>query len=331
MDRPYIFVTRELPGCAEAMLAEIAAVRVWRDAFPPPREDLLQEAAAADALLCMLTEQIDAELLDAAPSLRIVANMAVGYDNIDVAAATARDVAVTNTPGVLTETTADLAFALILAAARRIVAGDRLARSGGWKTWHPSFLLGRDVHGACLGIIGLGAIGQAVARRAVGFGMTLLYYSRTRKPEVEAQLGLHYRPFDDLLREADFISLHCPLTAETRGLIGAREFALMKPSAVLINTARGAIVDQRALFEALTSGRIAHAALDVTEVEPIPSDDPLLGLDTVTITPHIGSATVATRARMAEMAAQNILAFFRGERPPNLVNPEVLGRPGAAC
>lgn len=308
------------------MLAEVADVHVWRDAFPPPQDELRRQASTADALLTMLTEQIDAELLDAAPSLRIVANMAVGYDNIDVEAATAQGVAVTNTPGVLTETTADLTVALMLAAARRVVEGDAVVRSGGWKTWHPSFLLGQDVHGATLGIIGLGAIGQAVARRARAFDMKLLYYSRSRKPEAEAELGIVYRPLDGLLREADFISLHCPLTPATRGLIGERAFALMKPTAILINTARGPIVDQRALYEALRTGQIAHAALDVMEVEPIPPDDPLLTLRNLTVTPHIGSATVGTRARMAELAAENIIAFFRGERPPNLLNPEVLAR-----
>jgi glyoxylate reductase len=325
MDRPRVLVTRETPGRALAMLEAVAEVTVWPELSPPPRDELLRLAAGARALLPMLTERIDAELLDAAPSVRIVANMAVGYDNIDVPAATERGVAVTNTPGVLTETTADLAFALLLAGARRVAEGDRLVRAGGWPTWYPTFMLGHDVYGATLGIIGMGAIGQAVAHRARCFGMTVLYYSRGRKQDLEDAMGIAYCELPSLLAESDFVSLHCPLTAETRGLIGSKELASMKPSAVLVNTARGPVVDQRALVYALRHNTIAHAALDVTEVEPIAPDDPLLTLDNVTITPHVGSATVTTRARMAEMAAQNIVAFLRGERPPNLVNPGVTG------
>ena len=274
----------------------------------------------------MLTDPIDTVVLHAGRRLRIVAQMAVGYDNVDVAAATERGILVTNTPGVLTETTADLAFALLLAAARRVVEGDRLARTGGWKSWHPSFLLGQDVHGATLGIVGLGQIGQAVARRARGFDMRILYHDRTRHVEAEAGLSAEFVDLEHLLRESDFVSLHVPLSPETRHLIGGRELALMKPTAVLVNAARGPVVDQQALYEALRERRIAAAGLDVMEVEPIPVDDPLLTLDNVVITPHVGSASVATRAKMAEMAVESILQALRGELPVRCVNPEALSR-----
>jgi glyoxylate reductase len=265
-------------------------------------------------------------VLAAGTRLRVVANMAVGYDNVDVPAATARGILVTNTPGVLTETTADMAWALLLAAARRVAEGDRLTRTGGWKAWHPSFLLGRDVHGATLGIVGLGQIGLAVARRARGFDMRLLYHSRTRRPEAESELGLGFVELEQLLKESDFVSLHVFLSPQTRHLIGERELALMKPTAVLVNTTRGPVVDQRALYRALKEGRIAAAGLDVAEEEPVPLDDPLLTLDNVTITPHVGSASVATRGKMAAMAVENVLAALRGEQPPNCVNPQA-GRP----
>jgi len=243
-----------------------------------------------------------------------------------VAAATERGILVTNTPGVLTETTADLAFALLLAAARRVVEGDRLTRTGGWKSWHPSFLLGQDVHGATLGIVGLGQIGLAVARRARGFDMRILYHDRTRHPQAEAELGAEYVSLDRLLGESDFVSLHVPLASQTRHLIGQRELSLMKPSAVLVNAARGAVVDQQALCAALKERRIAAAGLDVAEIEPIPVDDPLLTLDNVVVTPHIGSASVATRARMAEMAVESVLQALRGELPSNCVNAEAFSR-----
>ena len=322
--RPYVFVTRELPGDGVQRLRSAAQVEVWPEQEPPPREELLRQAARADALLTLLTDRVDAALLDSAPRLRIVSNMAVGHDNIDVAAATARGVLVANTPGVLTETTADFAFALLLAAARRVVEGDRLARSGGWRTWHPSFLLGYDVHGATLGIVGLGAIGRAVARRARGFAMRLLYFDNQRRPELEAELDARFVPLDTLLRESDLVTLHVPLTTETRHLIGRRELGLMKPSAILVNTSRGGVVDQQALCEALRSRSIAGAGLDVAEVEPVPAGDPLLDLDNLTLTPHVASASVATRTRMADMAADAILSVLRGEKPANLVNPEAV-------
>jgi glyoxylate reductase len=326
VSKPSIFVTRALPGDPTPRLREVANVIVWPHDEPPPHDELVRRAADADALLTMLTDPIDAAVLDAGRRLRLVAQMAVGYDNVDVAAATECGILVTNTPGVLTETTADLAFALLLAAARRVVEGDRLTRTGGWKRWHPSFLLGQDVHGATLGIVGLGQIGLAVARRARGFDMRILYHDRTRHPQAEAELGAEYVSLDRLLGESDFVSLHVPLASQTRHLIGQRELSLMKPSAVLVNAARGAVVDQQALCAALKERRIAAAGLDVAEIEPIPVDDPLLTLDNVVVTPHIGSASVATRARMAEMAVESVLQALRGELPSNCVNAEAFSR-----
>jgi glyoxylate reductase len=324
MAQPRVFVTRRIPEEGLRLVREQADCHLWDDDQPPPRDALLAGAREADGLLCLLTDRIDAELLDAAPRLRVVANMAVGYDNIDVAAATARRIPVTNTPGVLTETTADLAWALLMAAARRVVEADSFTRAGRWKTWEPMLLLGQDVHHATLGIVGLGRIGAEMAKRARGFDMQILYHARNRRPDQERALGLEYVSLEELLRRSDFISLHTPLNEETRGLIGERELALMKPTAVLINTARGPIVDQRALTAALRARRIAAAGLDVFEDEPIAPDDPLLSLENVVVLPHIGSASVATRGRMARMAAENCLAVLQGRRPANPVNPEVL-------
>jgi len=329
MDRPRVYVTRVIPEDGLALVREATACRVWeggtaaqRWSMPPPREVLLREAGEIDGLLCLLTDPIDAALLDAAPRLRVISQMAVGVDNIDVAACTRRGIPVGYTPGVLAETTADLAWALLMATARRVVEADAYTRSGAWKTWEPMGLLGRDVHHATLGLIGLGGIGTEVAKRARGFDMRILYFSRRRKPELEARLGLEYRLMDELLREADFVSLHFALTPETHHLIGARELALMQPTAILINTTRGPVVDQAALAAALKAGTIAAAGLDVFEAEPVPLDDPILALPNVVALPHIGSASVATRGRMARMAAENLLAALSGQRPPHLVNPE---------
>jgi lactate dehydrogenase-like 2-hydroxyacid dehydrogenase len=276
----------------------------------------------------MLTDRVDDEFLDAAGlGLRVVSNMAVGYDNIDVPACTRRGIPVGNTPGVLTETTADLAWALILAAARRLPEGERFVHSGAWRTWSPTHQLGLDVHGATLGIVGLGRIGQAVARRAIGFGMPVLYASRRRvDPAIEAGLNATWVPMDDLLARADIVTLHVDLNPSTRRLIDAAALARMKPTAILVNTTRGPVVDPAALYRALRDGTIRAAALDVTDPEPIPVDDPLLTLDNCLIVPHIGSATEATRGKMAAMAAGNLLAGVRGERLPNSVNPEVYDR-----
>jgi glyoxylate reductase len=322
---PRIFVTRGMVGPGVDRLAKHAEVTVWPDLDPPPPEALLKHAQQSDGLFTTIADQIDAEFLDGAPSIRVVSQLAVGYDNIDVAAATVRGVLVCNTPGVLTDATADLTFALMLAHARRLFAGDRALRNGEWGDWSPVFMLSNDLHGKTLGIVGLGAIGRAVAERARGFKMPLLYWSRSRKPEAEAEIGVQWRDLDDLLRESDYISINLALSEESRGLIGEREIGLMKPTAVLVNTARGPIIDQDALYGALVAKRIGGAALDVFEHEPLPVDHPLLALENVVVSPHVGSATFETRARMTDLAVDNLLAFFRGEQPPAAVNPEVLG------
>ena len=324
-DRPRVFVTRNLPGDALDFLRRTCDVTVWPDELPPPAEDLRREAAAAHGLFTLLTDRIDDDLFAAAPKLVSVSNMATGFDNVDVAAASRRLVLVTRTPGVLTETSADLAFGLLLAATRRIAEGDRYVRVGNWRTWGPEIMIGPDVHGATLGIVGLGRIGLAVARRAVGFGMRILYSGRSRKPEAEKNLGAAYAELDTLLARSDFVSLHAALAEDTRGLIGARQLALMKPAAILVNTARGPLVDHDALYEALRSGAIAGAALDVTDPEPLPTDSPLLTLENVLITPHIASASVATRSEMARLAAENLLAALAGDVSDNAVNPEIVG------
>lgn len=295
-------------------------VRTWPGELPPPAPDLERELRSADAILAMVVDFISPEMLAGAPRLKVVANMAAGYDNVSPAAAAELGIWLTNTPGVLAETTADFAFALLLAVSRKVAEAERDTRAGGWKTWSPTAFLGPDVHGATLGIIGLGEIGEAMARRASGFSMRVLYTSRTSKPHLDEQLGLEEVPLETLLEESDFVSLHTPLTEQTRNLIGAPEFGLMKPSAMLINTARGTIVDQDALVEALRRGQIAGAALDVTVPEPLPLGHPLFSFPNVVITPHIASASLATRARMAEMAAANIIAVLEGREPINPVN-----------
>jgi glyoxylate reductase len=324
LSKPRVFVTGRLPEEALNPLRDVAEVKVWNDALPPPRDVLLYEASQSDGLITMLTARIDSEALTIASRLRIIANVAVGYDNIDLAEATRHGVVVTNTPGILTETTADLAFALMLAAARNIAFSDRYVREGNWRIWDFNLFLGQDVHDATLGIVGLGRIGIAMARRARGFGMRCLYHSRTRRPDDERRYELEYATLDEILRTCDFVSLHVPLTDDTQRLIGKRELALMKPTAILINTSRGPVVDSEALYEALRERRIAGAGLDVTDPEPLPIDSPLLELDNLVVTPHIGSASLATRGRMAEMAVTNVLAAFRGKTPPNCINPEVL-------
>lgn len=321
-----VWVTRRLPEEALLPLFQEAEVEVWPERLPPSREVLLEKARGCSGLLTLLTDTIDAEVMDAAgPQLKVISNYAVGFDNIDVAAATQRGIVVTNTPGVLTETTADLAFALLMAAARRLQEGYEVVRRGDWLTWEPQLLLGQDVHGATLGLVGLGRIGQAVARRAKGFSMRILYTDPQRAPQsLEEGLGATWVDFPTLLRESDFISIHCPLTPQTRHLFNAEAFRQMKPTAILINTARGPIVDTQALYEALRQGRLRAAALDVTDPEPLPPDHPLLTLPNCLVVPHIGSASVATRRRMAEMAVANLLAVLRGETPPYPVNPEAL-------
>ena len=301
------FVTRRLPGSALDRLRAEHEVEVWPGRLPPSRERLAEGARGAEGLLCMLTDAVDAELISACPALRAISNYAVGVDNVDVAAARARGIAVGNTPGVLTEATADLALALMLAALRRLPEGEAAVRGGRWLTWEPAFLLGRDLHGATVLLVGGGRIGQAVARRLDGFGATVVVAGRGDA-------------LDGPLAEADVVSLHCPLTAETRDLIGAAELAAMKRTAVLVNTARGPIVNAEALGRALRDGEIAAAALDVTDPEPLPADDPLLGAPGLIVVPHVGSATHSAREAMADLAVDNLLAGLRGEVMPHAVD-----------
>jgi glyoxylate reductase len=324
--KPKVFVTRIIPDEGLAMLREAADTEVWQGDLPPPREVLLKEVRQTEGLLSLLTDKIDGELMDANPGLRVISNYAVGFDNIDVAAAIARRIPVGNTPGVLTETTADLAFTLLMATARRIVEGVDYVRAGRWKTWGPMLLTGPDIHHATLGIIGFGRIGQSMARRARGFEMRILYYDVYRREDLESSMGVVYADLDTIFRKADFVSVHTDLNEETRHMINADAFSRMKPGAVLINTARGPIVDPDALYEALAAGKIRAAALDVTEPEPIPIDSPLLKLPNCIVVPHIASASIATRARMAQMAAANVIAGLRGEKLPTCVNPEVYGK-----
>ncbi|MBI3751360.1 MAG: D-glycerate dehydrogenase [Chloroflexi bacterium] len=328
MSRPRVFVARVIPEAGLAPIREACDTDVWPDELPPPREELLRRVEGIDGLVSLLTDRVDGELLDrAGPQLRVVSNYAVGFDNVDVAACTGRRIPVGNTPGVLTETTADLAWALIMAAARRVAEGDRYVRAGRWRTWGPMLLLGSDVHGSTIGIVGFGRIGQAVARRATGFGMRILYHDLSRATEaVERELGARFATLDELLAESDVVSLHVNLTDVTRQLINRERLATMKTNAILVNTSRGPVVDQVALFEALRDGVIGAAGLDVTDPEPMAADDPLLTLENCLVVPHIASATHATRGRMASMAAANLLAGLRGERLPNPVNPEVYDR-----
>jgi len=326
MVKPKVYVTRQLFDEAIEILEEHADVEVYEgvdDAIP--RELLLEKVADVEGLLPLLTERIDAEVMDAAEGLKVISNYAVGYNNIDVAAATERGIYVTNTPGILTDTTADCAFALLMAVARRIPEADRHVKEGGWvHAWGPRMFAGTDVHGKTLGIIGLGRIGSAIARRAKGFDMNVIYYDEHRRRDLERELGVRYAPLKELLTDSDYVSLHVPLTASTRHMIGKRELTMMKETAFLINTSRGPVVDEDALYKALRDGDIAGAGLDVFEREPLSPDSPLKGLDNAVITPHIASASVETRTKMATTAAINLVSVLQGREPPNLVNPEVL-------
>ncbi len=323
MTQPSVYVTRRIPEVGLQQVRAACHVRLWEQELPPPKETILQQVRDCQGLLCLLTDPIDDQVIAAGEQLRVISQFAVGVDNIDLEAATARGIPVGHTPGVLTDATADMAFALLMAAARRIPEGIAKVRAGEWRTWDPLGLLGAEVWGATLGIVGLGRIGTAVARRARGFQMRVLYHDRVRKPDLEAELGLEYADMGDLLAQADFVSLHCPLIPDTHHLIGEQALRRMKPTAVLINAARGPVVDTDALVRALREGWIAAAALDVTDPEPLPSDHPLLDLPNCIVVPHLGSATVAARERMATRAAENLLAGLRGERLPYCVNPEV--------
>ncbi len=323
MSKPKVFVTRLIPEKGLELIRDSCDMDLWQAELPPSREELLQHVRGVDGLLCLLTEQIDGEVMEeAGPQLKVISNHAVGFDNIDVMAATARKIPVGNTPEVLTDATADFAFALMMAVARRIPEGERYIHDGKWKTWGPLTLLGGELTGATLGLIGFGRIGKAMAKRAVGFDMRVIYYDPN---ETKPNPDLKASPvdFETLLEESDYVSLHAPLTPDTHHLIDSEALSKMKSNAVLVNTSRGAVVDPEALYEALKEKRIFGAGLDVTEPEPLPLDSPLLTLDNIVITPHIASASKETRARMAWMAARNLIAGVKGEPLPNCVNPQV--------
>lgn len=312
--KPIVWITRKLPEEGIAPLREIAEVKMWSsEEQPMPAEELKQAAGEADAMWVMISDQITREVIEEAPKLKIIANLAVGYNNIDIKAAKEKGIIVTNTPDVLTGTTADLAFALMLATARRIPEAEGEVREGKWTGWSVNQLTGMDIHGATLGVVGMGRIGEAVARRGMGFDMRVLYHNRTRKPETEEKYGFEYAKLDILLKESDFVVLLTPLTSETKGLIGKREIALMKNSAILINVARGGVVDEQALYEALLNKEIWAAGLDVFETEPVPTDHPLLTLPNVVVLPHIGSASIRTRNNMMAKNVESIAACLQGK------------------
>ncbi len=321
---PKVFVTRVIPEVGLKKIQEHCDMDLWTDPLPPPRDELLRRVEDCQGLVSLLTDTVDAELMDRAPRLVVVSNFAVGFNNIDVAAATQRGIAVGNTPGVLTDATADMAVTLLLAAARRLVEGHHYTLSGQWKTWEPLGHIGQDLVGKTLGIVGMGRIGFATARRLHrGWDMQVLYYDVRRNEHAERELGARQVDFDTLLQESDFISIHTNLDESTRGLFNREAFRKMKPTAVLVNTARGPIVVQEDLRQALEEGELFAAGLDVTDPEPIPPDDPLLKLPNVIVAPHIASATVRSRNRMAEIAAENLLAGLQGRPLPAWVNPEV--------
>jgi glyoxylate reductase len=319
MAKPKVFVTRVIPEKGLALVRDFCEADIWQDELPPPHDEIVRRVRDVDGLLSLLTDKIDAEVMDAAPRLKVISNMAVGVDNVDVTAATARKLPVGNTPGVLTDATADHAFALLMSAARRIVEAEKFLRAGKWKTWSPQLLLGADFVGATLGIIGFGRIGQAVAKRAQGFDMRVIYYD----PVAQPAFGASPVDLDTLLHESDFVSVHVPLTPETRHFINADTLSKMKSNAILVNTSRGPVVNQTDLYSALKSRQIFAAALDVTDPEPLPLDSPLLELDNCIIVPHIASASKQTRELMAFMSAQNLIAGLKGEWLPNCVNPQV--------
>jgi len=324
--RKKIYITRELLGDAMGMLNARFEVEVWREEMPPPRSLLIEKVKDIDGLICLLTEKIDKEVIDAAgPQLRGICQVAVGFDNIDVESATKKGIYVTNTPGVLTETTADFAFALLMATARRIPESDKYVKSGQWKIpWGLTMLLGQDVWEKTIGIIGIGRIGSAVARRAKGFNMRILYYDVYQNEQIEKELGIEYTSLENLLKESDFVTVHVPLMPETYHLINEERLRLMKKTACLINTSRGPVIDEKALYKALKEGWIWAAGLDVWEKEPVDPNNPLLKLDNVTAAPHIASGSIETRTKMSVMAAENMIAILEGRVPPNLVNKEVL-------
>ncbi|MEC9006089.1 MAG: D-glycerate dehydrogenase [Nitrospirota bacterium] len=324
MSKPRVLVTRQIPESALNVLRECADVDLWQENVPIPRHVFLKKVSDIEGLYCLLTDTVDEELLEQAPRLHVVSTMAVGYDHIDVRACTKRKIPVGNTPGVLTETTADFAFALLMAAARRIGEGSEFVKAGHWGAWDPALLLGQDIYGATLGLVGFGRIGQAVARRAKGFGMRVLVsHTHCVSKEILRETGVAQVPFDQVVAESDFLSLHVPFTESTQHLIGQGVFKRMKSTAILINTSRGKVVDQRALYRALKECQITYAALDVTDPEPLSAQDPLLVLPNCLVVPHIASASVSTRTKMAIMAVENLRAGLNGQLLPYCVNPEV--------
>jgi glyoxylate reductase len=322
MSKPKVYLTRKLTDQAMEYLSANCDLRYWDGDDAVPREVLLREVREVEGILSMLADPMNEEVFKAAPKLKVVSNMAVGFDNIDVPLATNRGIMVTNTPGVLTEATADMAWALLMASARRIGEADKLVRAGEWQGWSPLFMCGQDVYGSTLGIIGMGRIGLAVARRAKGFGMQVIYNKRNRDLEAEQELGLQYVSLEDLLKNSDYVSVHCPLTPETKHMLGEKEFAMMKPTAILVNTARGAVIDEEAMYRALRDKLIWAAGLDVFNREPISADHPLLALDNVVVAPHLGSATYNTRSEMAMISARAVIQGVTGHVPEFLLNPE---------
>lgn len=324
MPKPKVFVTRLVHQEALDLVAAETEMEVWPEEAPPSPQVLKEKARDVEGLYTNVADPVDKGLFDVATGLKVVSQIAVGVDNIDVAEATRRAIPVGHTPAVLTKTTADLTFALLMAAARRVAESDRWVRAGKWKvSWHPLSFLGQDIHGATLGIIGLGQIGLEVAKRALGFEMKVLYYDVIRRPEAEEEYGIELVDIATLLRRSDFVTLHTPLTPDTHHLIGEKELAMMKPTAIVVNASRGSVIDRTALYRALRDGVVAGAALDVTEPEPIPPDDPLLTLENALIIPHIGSASVETRRQMALIAAENLLAGLKRQKLRHCVNPEV--------
>jgi glyoxylate reductase len=326
MSKPRVYVTRSIPQEGLDIVDQNFDYEIWDHDQPVPADLLAEKIKDVDGVYTLLTEQFTPELMASANNLKVISNMAVGFDNIDVEAATKLGIVVTNTPGVLTETTADLTFALLMATARRLGYSERRLRDGLWETWKPMEFTGQDIYGATLGLVGMGRIGAAVARRALGFNMRVIYTDAFRKPEVESALFCEYKEFDEVLQEADFISLHTPLLPETRHLISDREFKLMKPTAILVNTSRGPVIDPEALEKALRDGEIWAAGLDVFEVEPISSDNPLIKLDNIVTLPHVGSASIRTRIRMAQLTANNLVAVLNGKEALTPVNNLVARR-----
>jgi glyoxylate reductase len=325
LTKPKVYVTRQLFKPAIDLLKKSSSVEIFEgDDDPVPREVLMRKVGYIDGLLCLITEKIDKEVFDAAKRLKVVSNYAVGFNNIDVDEASKRCIYITNTPGILTETTADCAFALMMAVSRRIVEGDKNIRSRKWvHAWGPRMFMGSDIHGKTLGIVGLGRIGVAMTRRAKGFDMNVVYYDPIRRVDLEKEYGIVYASLDDLLTQADFVSIHVPLTNKTLHLIGKEQFNLMKNTAYLINTSRGPVIDEKTLYEALNTRKIAGAGIDVFEKEPIDPKSPLIDLDNIVMTPHIASASTDTRMAMAMMAATNLIAVLEDREPPNAVNPEI--------